>query len=57
MVTNVIDIIDPIDYEEYVDEHREIIENESDISNRSTSPETAKLRISRILESSLPLLG
>ncbi|CAF4107479.1 unnamed protein product, partial [Adineta steineri] len=28
MATNVIDIIDPIDYEEYIDEHRQKIEND-----------------------------
>ncbi len=28
MATNVIDIIDPIDYEEYVDEHRQKIESD-----------------------------
>jgi rhodanese-related sulfurtransferase len=28
MSTNVIDIIDPLDYEEYLDEHREKIEND-----------------------------
>jgi hypothetical protein len=28
MATNIIDIIDPIDYEEYVEEHREKIEND-----------------------------
>lgn len=28
MTTSVIDIVDPIDYEEYTDEHREKIEND-----------------------------
>ena len=28
MTTNAIDIIDPIDYEEYLDEHRQKVEND-----------------------------
>ena len=28
MMTNMIDVVDPIDYEEYFDEHRQKIEND-----------------------------